>query len=719
MTTTIRDKYLSVLIGSASVACVPGPAWAQVASDSMSVVAEVIVTARKREENLQEVPDSITAVGATELEESRVSAIDDINGKIANFHVVHDQDPGTNIITVRGIGTSRLLASAVAYSVDGVILPDADAFLTDLSDAQSVEVLRGPQGALYGRNAIAGVVNVTTQRPTADPSGEVRASYGNNDSMELFGAVSGPVAGDRLLGRFSGKLSRTDGWLENQFDGRKVDHDRRGRVAGRLIFEATDDLSFDLRLSHVDQRGGAAPLSSFDVLGTTGGEITDDLASIEPNLDARTHSTWRVSDAAFVAEWQTGVGTLTSISAYDRVDVGYQADLDATPISAAVAQQSRGTRGKSQELRFTSPSSDRLRYIVGAYYSKTEREIHSVAGLDYCFLLPLPFCPTPPGTTTALTFADAAWTRGDFEQSAVFAQTNYDLTDALELTAALRYDRDSREQLDRLTQRVDSAAFDKLQPKVSLAWKITPQHLLYGTFAEGFKSGGFNPPPPPGAAFSLVVDQEETRSYEAGFKSTFWEDRLRANLAVFYTDYTNPQMLRLDLQSGAQVALNANEARIRGGELEISMIPLPGWELHAAGGYSDATIRDFDGTDTFRGNTLPNAPDYTLNVGTRYSRKLWGDLGLLARMDVNFIGRTYFAEDNLISQPDYHTVDAMLGLETSRWSASLWGRNIFSENYAVSAFARSISPLLFGQLGVDPYQIAPGAQYGVAVSFKF
>jgi iron complex outermembrane receptor protein len=713
-------RYLAPAFGSilGSVAMIPPLAYAQ-AVDEPAALEEVIVTARKREEKLQDVPDSITAIGATEIVERRIDSIDDVSDTTPNFHVLQDQDPATNIIAVRGIGTSRLLASAVAFAVDGVILPDSDAFLTDLTDVESIEVLRGPQGGLYGRNAIAGVVNVTTRRPTRELEGDVRVGYANGDTRDVFAAVSGPVASERALGRLSVRYHDTDGLIENQRTGDPLDHDERTRVAGRLILELTESLHVDLRASYLDQEGGSAPLSSFDVLGTTGGELTDELTRIEPNVNEDNAAAWKLTDAAAVIDWDTPAGTVTSITAFDDVELDYFADLDTTPLRVSTANQERDTRGWSQELRFTSRADQRFRYIVGAYYQQTDRDIHTIAGLDFCFLLPLPGCPTPPGTETAITLVEAAKTSGDFRQSAAFAQVNYDLTDTLELTAALRYDRDERKQLDELSQREDAATFSDTQPKLSLAWKPNADLLIYGTYAEGYKSGGFNPPPPPGASFELVAKQESTEAYEVGVKSSWLEQRLRANLALFYTDYTNPQMLRLDLQTGGQVAINGNKARIRGGELELTATPTAGWELHASAGYADARLTDFNGTGLFDDNHLPNAPEYTINVGTRYQHGLRPGLDALLRLDVNRIGTTYFAEDNLIYQPSYTTVDAQVGLEGERWSASVWAKNLFSEDYAVSAFARDIAPVLLVPLELDPYQIAPGALYGVELRYRF
>ena len=684
-------------------------------------IEEIVVTARKRVENLQDVPDSITAFSASQIDERRIDRIADAIELTPGVHMISDQDAGTNIITVRGIGTNRNLPASIAYVVDGVVLPDSDAFTADLSDVERIEILKGPQGALYGRNAIGGAINLTTRRPTRQLESDLKVGYSSGETKDLFAAVGGPLAGDSLLGRISVKYHDTDGLRENQFNGEKLDYDENTKVMGRLIWEATDALTFDLRASYYDQDSGALWFSAYDVLGTTGGRITEEIAELEPNQDDPGFTDRTIIDASLLIDYQTGVGTFTSITAYDDIDLLFGEDLDATPIRAITdTRQDRDTRGVSQELRFTSPDEERFRYIVGAYYQNTTRDLNTRTAFDYCFFFGIVCGDAPPFSLSGIRVpTQLNILESEFDQWAVFAQGNYDLTDALELTVALRYDEDKREQHDMLGNRTDEATFSDFQPKVSLAWKATGDLMVYGTYAEGYKSGAFNPPPNPTQTFPLVVQQEGTTNYEVGAKSAWLDNRLQVNGSLYYTDYEDIQVFRLDLQTGGQVAINANEARIRGVELELITRPTDAFELSAAYGYTDAEFTDFDGTGIFDGHRLPNTPRDTFNAAARYEYVLRNGLGLVTRVDYNRFGTIYFADDNIGYQPTYDTVDAQFGVEGERWSLTFWGRNILDERYASSVFMRTISPAIYGRLDIDAIQNEPGETYGAELRWRF
>lgn len=710
--------YRAALAGAALTILMP---HAHAQQELQAAIEEVLVTARKRVENLQEVPDSITAFSAAQIEEQRIARISDAITLTPNVHIIEDQDAATNIITVRGIGTNRNLAAAVAYVVDGVILPDSDAFTADLSDIERIEILKGPQGALYGRNAIAGVINLTTKRPTRDWQGELKAAYSSGETTDLFGAVSGPIIGESVLARATLKYHDSDGLIDNSLTGKPLDHDRNVKATLRLLWETSEQLTFDLRGSWFDQETGALWFSPGNVLDTTGGEITEEMAELLPAQDDPGFTERTVADFSLTAQYESAFGSFTSITAYDDIDVYFGEDLDLTSLRVTYdSRQSRKVRGLSQELRFTSPAEERLRYIVGAYYQQTQRDVATSTAIDFCFFVPLPFCATPPGTLSGMLVPlNLNTTRGDFDQWAVFAQASYDLTDALEISLALRYDEDRREQIDDLTARTDKAAFSDAQPKVSLSWKAAADLMLYATYAEGYKSGAFNPPPGPGAGFPLVVEQEGTDNFELGVKSSWFGDRLRANASLYLTKYEEAQIFQLDVSTGGQVAINANEAEIKGAELEIAALLGAGLELTAGYGYTDARFTDFNGTGLFDDNRLPNAPRYSLNAGLRYARPLSDTLSLITRADYVRNGAIYFSENNLVYQPSYYTVDAQVGLDADRWSVTLWGRNVLDQRYVTSAYARTISPLIYGALAVDPYQIDPGAVYGAEFRWRF
>ncbi|MDT9599143.1 TonB-dependent receptor [Sphingosinicella rhizophila] len=691
-------------------------------------IADIVVTARKREENLQEIPDSITAFSADAIADRRLERIDDFLAQTPNVRINNDQDTATNNIAIRGLGSNRNQAAAVAFSVDGVVLPDSDAFTMDLSDVERLEVLKGPQGALYGKGAIAGAINITTKRPTNELEGEIKAGYSSGDNVRVFGAISGPLIEDKLLARVTASHRDGDGTIINALDGRGLDRNRQTRLTGRLIFEPTPDLSFDLRGAYTRERGGSTWFSLFNVLGTTGGEITSDIADTPPSQDGPSLTRRKITDFSLAINYDSPIGTFTSISAYDRIDVFFNQDLDVSPFPLVPqAYQTRLTRSFSQELRLTSPGSQRLRYIVGGYYQNSKRDIDTAADLDLCLFLGN--CFSGPGgsfASSGVISAALADNRITFDQYAVFGQLNYDIMDTLELTAALRYDSIKGRLNDYQSAITEEETFSKLQPKLSLAYKPSDALTLYATYSQGFKSGNFNPASA-GPAFPRVVGAETSRNYELGAKTSWFDRKLILNVAAFYTEHLNPQIFQLDAATFTQGSLNARKAEIKGIELELNARPARGFDINAGFGYIDTRIADFDGvTDTYVGQQLPNAPEFTFNLGAQYRHPISNGVDGRIRIDYAAVGRQSFqdfqnpaAPDLFLFQKAYNVVDAQLGLEGRNWSATFFVRNLFGRDYATSAFSRYIFAAGFLQLNADAVQIDPGRIFGGELSFRF
>ncbi|HVO46027.1 MAG TPA: TonB-dependent receptor [Steroidobacteraceae bacterium] len=716
-----------ILLGAALSA--GAPAWAASGADD-SALEEIVVTARKREENIQRVPDSVTAFTAAQIDDRRLAQINDFLALTPNVHIVSDQDPATNIISIRGIGSNRNQAAAVAFVVDGVILPDSDAFTMDLSDAERVEVLKGPQGALYGKGAIAGAINMATRKPTNEFAADAKASYGSGHTYRVSSDVSGPLVNHTLVGRLSVSDYSTDGNLVNLYDGKGIDYDRHSKISGRLIYTPIEALSFDLRGSFYQERGSSLWFSLVDVLGTTGGEITPQDARTRPDLNGP-HSTWRqIYDTSLLASYDTGAGVLSSITAYDDIRVRYREDLDQTPVpSVPDTLQTRYTHSYSQELRFTSPGDRSFRYIVGGYFQNTHRAVVTGATIDFCYFgIPIPGpCATPmfelSGNPVSVPLNS---TSAASKQYAAFAQANYDLTSELELTLALRYDRVETSQLDLLSLIQDEATFSRTQPKASLAYRLTNDAMVYATYSQGFKAGTFNPPPEPGATFPLVVGSEVSKNYELGAKTEWLDRRLKANAAVYYTDYLDPQIFQLDALSGGQVTINARKARIQGFELELAARPLPHLDLNASYGYTDSKIRDFDGTPLYLGQSLPNMPKSTLNLGAQYGVAVGGDALVKGRLDYYRSGTISYQDfqnnadpNHFLFTPSYYTLDGQIGIENGHWSLTGYVHNLTDQHFATSAYSRYIAAFIFVPFGKDPIQTDPGRLYGAEVRYRF
>jgi iron complex outermembrane receptor protein len=705
----------------------PTPSETLAATDD-SRFGDIVVTARRREESVMKVPDSISTFDSRQLESRRLNKIADVLTLTPNVKIVQEQDSATNEIFIRGIGSNRNQASAVAFVVDGVVLPDPDAFTTDLSDAERIEVLKGPQGALYGKGALAGAINITTREPTTDLAGDLRVSYGTGNNFTGFAAVSGPIAGDVLTARVSLKYQNFDGTLINRFTGKGMDHDRYVKPTLRLLFKPSSSLTFDLSGSYYHQNAGNYPYALANLVGPggTGGQVTTTAVTTPIYNNDDSGSRRSIYELSLRASYAVNFGTFTSITAFDKIDFSMFQDLDFSQFElATVPVQVRTTRGYSQELRFTSPDNKPLRYILGVYYQNTNRFLNTFASIDTCLLGIGGNCsvypPTPAGTMIPLHLAEN--TNID-RQYAAFAQMNWDLSSKLELTAAIRYDRDARSQSDVLLSRIDKKSFGDWQPKLSLAYKPSPGALIYATYAHGYKTGLFNTFNTVGGNKPLIVQPEKTDSFEVGTKQTLFDRHLLFSAAAFYTDYNNAQEYALDIQSGGQATVNVRKARIYGIEADLQARPVAGLNLNAAFGYTNSRIRDFNGTSAYVGQSLPLSPRYTLNLGAQYTYKLASDSNLSARVDFARYGRTDYQDfqnpntNQVLIQAPYNMVDAQVSLTKGNFTLTVYGRNVFNERYAVAAYSRYISALIFGNLG-DPVAPAPGATFGAELRAHF
>ena len=697
------------------------------AADATGQVADIVVTSRRRAELLQNVPDTITAFSEAVIDERRLDQINDFLELTPNVNITADQDAGTNNISIRGLGSNRNQAAAVAFSVDGVILPDADAFTMDLSDAERVEVLKGPQGALYGKGAIAGAINITTKRPRNELEAEGKVSYETGDMFRGFASLSGPLVPDKLLARATVSYRNGDGTIVNRFDGRDLNPIDQIKVSGRVIAMPAAGVELDFRGSYFDEKTGSLYFSLFDVLGENDGRISEDIAGRKPNLDGPSRSTRSVVDFSLLGNVDTPIGTLTSITAYDKIKVDFNEDLDISPFPMVPdAHQNRQTRGVSQEFRLTSASDRRLRYIFGVYYQDTKRDVMTDATLDICLFIGA--CFGPDGSFQS--FGTVSPQLGDYQvklkQYSAFTQLNYDITPQIELSGALRYDTVRGKLADHLANITEKETWSKLQPKATIAYRPTDDLNLYAIYSQGFKAGSFNQVAA-GPAFPRVVKNETSTNYEIGLKTALLDRKVRANFAVFYTRHNNPQIFQLDPATVGQGTLNARRVGIKGFEVEVSARPTRYWDINAAFGYIDAEIRDFNGVnDDYVGQQLPNAPKYTFNLGTGYRVPLPRGLEARARVDYRQVGKESFQDFQFPADPDIFlfqkavsTVDAQLALEHERWVVTAYARNLFNRRHATSGFSRYIFPVALVPLNGDAIQPDPGRILGVEARIRY
>jgi iron complex outermembrane recepter protein len=648
-----------LLAATTALVALSADAWAQQRAVTDGI-EEITVTARQRSENLRDVPDSVRAFTAREIKDAGIVSIRKLSDLVPNLSVVDSQDSSLVAINIRGIGQVRNGEPPVAINIDGVLLSSPDQIKQPLYDIQQIEILKGPQGALYGRNAIGGAINIRTKQPSNELETTLEAGYANGNDRTLSFVSTGALVQDKVFFRLAGDFRAFDGVIPNETLHRKVDFAVDRNIRARFLVQASDALSFDIRAAYGKLRAGASyyiPLPDGQPNNTT----------IPVQADELGVSQRRLSDFALKADYKLAAGTITSTTAVNTITTRLREDLDWTPQPVLLVDHGRNASSISEDFRFTSNSDQPLRYMAGVYYLRTRPGVFT-----NLFLGPAKTGPVPLADTKDVNNAYAA-----------FGQVNYDLLSNLELTLALRYDREDRRQTDLLanaTQR--STSFDAFQPKVSLAWKFVPGSLAYLTYAEGFRSGGFNAPTP---FFPLIFKAEQTRNIEVGFKTEQFERKLALDAAFFHTDFDNQQIF--DFVQGIQGLTNIKKTELYGVDASATYRPLPGLEFSAGLGWTHSRIADFNGTSLYVGNHTPLAYTWSYNLAAQYTRPV-GEVLLTGRVDYSRKSGLYWHIDNADKQAPVPLVNLHLTASYQNWEFGLFADNLFDHRYTEEFFAR-------------------------------
>lgn len=566
---------------------------------STSGLSEVLVTARRREERLLEVPDSVTALGPATIEASHVTSIKDLSLRVPNVSIVESQQPEVSQLNVRGICQPHNGEAPVAMVIDGVQLSHPYQITQALFDIERIEVLKGPQGAMYGRNAIGGAINITTRQPANDLQGMVEAGVGSDSDYTAGGTLSGPLVPDKLLFRVAADYRHFDGDVAspNTPTRRGANGIDEKDVRARLVAHPSERTSFDVRLSHIDTESGGAWYSPVPAGGSP-----DTPRPFLGNVAGTALRT--LTDASMKADVQFERVQLTAVSAFAEVTAGLVGDVDFLPLDGSSGDQRLNASTWSQEVRLASNGMTRFNWLAGLYYLNTHQRLDTQIFLHTDFLplfgLPPSLSPFPVSATRTTDNNDAY---------AAFGQLSYRWPTNVELTLALRYDEDRRHQLDRSSPvtAVYERTFESVQPKVSVSWPIAPNRMLYATAGRGFRSGGFNPQ----ARITRIYEAETNYSYEVGFKGSLLDGRMSITGAAFFTHIDDRQVYTLDVINSAQTISNpVPSARVHGVELDVAAQPMDGFELGAALGMTQSRIQRYDST-VFAG--LPVAGDFTGN----------------------------------------------------------------------------------------------------------
>nr|VFJ65362.1 MAG: iron complex outermembrane recepter protein [Candidatus Kentron sp. DK] len=618
-------------------------------AEMTTMLEEVTVTAEKRAEKLQDVPVSVTAFSSEAIEEAGIENTQDFINLTPNVTLDDSYTIGNTFVTIRGVSQLNNIDSPMAVVIGGIPQNNQKQLKQELFDIERIEVLRGPQGAGYGRNAIGGAINIVTKGPTNEQEGYVKTGIFNGSGKTVSGAISGPLVEDTLLYRLAGNYKDSDGLIDNDFLGTEADWYEATDLRAQLRWLATDNFSVDMVYQTSNMEGG----SIYDSLLLNPGGVNRENTNrvMEPSMNTPGISEKETDDLHLRSDLQLDAGTLTYLFGYTDLKEDYYGDIDSEPTKDDVQSQDLDVELISHELRWTSPDDERFRWIVGAFHQETDRTLKGSWALPSIGVFPPDYTNDNDNT---------AW--------AVFGQAEYDLTDQLELSGSIRYDQDERKQITSGQEET----FDAWQPKATLTYKLTDENLVYATYGTGFRSGGFNNS---GGMFK----DETLDNYEIGSKNTFFDRRLIINGAAYFARSDDFQFFYVEVPKG-QIISNIDEVDIKGLELEFQGLLTDNLQVFGGIGITDSEIKKSSARPQDVGNHTPKNTLYTANLGAQYGFDA-GPMDASFRVDMERRGKKYWHSDNTEVQDPVTLYNARFTLEKDDIQIIFWGKNLSDERF--------------------------------------
>ncbi|PWG82263.1 TonB-dependent receptor [Pararcticibacter amylolyticus] len=670
---------------------------------------EVMVTAERREQEVQNVPAAITVLDARQIKEYRLWDVTNLTALAPNlFTVEHGNSASSNFLNIRGVmGFSN--EQAVATYVDGVYQFDYFSAPVQFSDIQSIEILRGPQGTLYGRNAFGGVVNITTRQPGNKPGGYFETTFGNYGQQRYTASLTSPVIAGKLFAGGSFTYNHRGAIYYNEFT--KSGFDRREDYSGnfnlRYLPSANWSLALNARVENDNDRGSFPWVGFYDQVLAEPYQVNTNLTNVERRNNFNT---------SLAANYYGKHFNFTSVSSYIDWHAWYEGkgvDYDFSPLDGFSTAPNQRQHVFSQEIRFSSPSAgqSRLKWVAGAYgfTQNTRMNAPVFFGKDYGLL--------DPGATD-VPFTSTNISRGNNKGFAFFGQATYAITPKLDLTAGIRYDHETR-NLNQYSDYVKDpepavstpardykASFHAFTPKMVLSYKLQDDMLLYGSYARGFRAGGLNTNVVDPA--QVPYEPEHSDNFEIGWKNMLFNNKLKLNFTAFYLKQHN-QQISTAMDGVNALILNVGEMHNKGLELEVTALPVKGLQIDWNAGYSHARYTSLllydaaaNAVVNFKGNRPINTPPLSSMLAAQYTYDFEGSkqpLAAFVRGEYRYLGRYYFDFINGLSQPGYSLLNFKAGISFKNFELNGWMRNAASEKYvAYGSFGSFLlgSPRTYG-----------------------
>lgn len=696
------------------------------AAKPVHAIEVIQVTSQKRSQSINDVPIAISAINSTDIERLGAADVRDMQFSVPNL-VISGYVESSPSFGIRGISDRSRnpgYDNRVGVYIDGVWVGRSSAANQSALDVERVEVLRGPQGTLFGKNTVAGAINIITKQADADElSGKVGVDFGNFNLKTYRGTLSTPIT-DTLSGRFSVTKSDRDGFIKNLNPGNIIPDEKyvdefnnKDELATRAQFHwnISNSTSASFSADYVNNKGNML----------VGERIEDSYAPKvnEVSLDSKQTLVSKISGAGLTVDHVFDNDfQLTSVTGLRSSEWGlYDTDEDFLPLPYASSEKSEeDSTHFSQEFRLASPVYDGFDYVAGVYYLTQEITGEAVVTAFAPAINPA----APPVYVGAGRYAEV-----DAESYALFFHGNYSINDQWAITGGLRYTYEEKgidykiEDTSGLFTNFatsDDRSSTDLSPTISLNWKPIEDMLVFARYSRGFKSGGYNADLI-NSPEALPFDDESVDSYEIGLKSPFLDHTLNLNVNLFISNHDDYQVQSfVNLPSGgtAITISNAGEVESKGFEVELQWFPIDEFQFWASYGYTDATFKSYPepggpGTD-YSGNRLADAPKFTYSVGVEYRETFnLGDFVVQAN---------YFSQDEFYSNPNNTAVNlnerrgessARIGFESDSeaWNVFLWAKNLADDESQIHNTTSF--------LGVPRAQYAQPRTYGVTVNYNF
>jgi iron complex outermembrane recepter protein len=710
------------------------------------VLEEVIVTAQKRAQSIQDVPISITAFSGDFLEENGIQKIAEVAQITPNFNIAGSAGNANSRIQIRGIGAAgnNAIEPSVGVFIDGVYYPRPGSVIGLLNDIQSFEVLRGPQGTLFGRNTVAGALNITTRNPHHETEGMVEVGVGDYDAWEV-GAMFNGSLGKRAAGRVAFKYADRDGYGDNTYDGEDFGARDDLVVRGKLLFDFNEQLSMLVTADYAEINAHGVAI---EVLNSTNTEVFEarTTALFGSSPVTKDSYDWKIHQAhedefedeqqglSFDINYEFGNGlalrSITAAREWDatdgKLDVRYPAEVAPGDIDYK-------TETLSQEFHLLSPGGETVDWLAGLYYYEEDYDVDTLRDAGEAFCDPLLASIGGPGLAgvclagpqedvTVATFSQ------ELESIAVFGQATWNINDAWNTTVGLRWTDDQKDG-DYMVVVNNPAAIVLAAPETTLGmerddskttwfgnvnWYVTEDIMLFATASTGYKSGGFNSQSSgqtPLGEERRIFDPEEVTNYELGVKSTLLNGAMTANATLYRMDIDDFQDRAFDGLSF--IVLNAGELRQQGVEADINWAPVEPLRIVAGVGYLDSEYLDFEGApglpggepQDLNGERRTYSPEWQTSISADWTQAFangmeWFVGGSWSWIDEQNAGASS-NNDPQSEQDSYSIVNARVGLRSAsgKWDVTLFGNNLTDEDYCQTIFDAALGPLLGA---VDP-----------------